>query len=87
MRLSALAGKEIINLQDGSRMGSVDDCELAVHADTGEINALLLPSRSRFSQFLGNKPISVIPWTHIRKIGNDVIIVDHSFFYQAEKDA
>jgi sporulation protein YlmC with PRC-barrel domain len=39
MRMSELAGKEIINLNDGMRMGLAGDSDLVVDPDSGNIQS------------------------------------------------
>lgn len=76
MRLSELAGKEIINMSDGLRVAFVNECELAFHEKEGRIHSLLLPPKSSFGTFFNaNKPI-VVPWNEIKKIGEELIIVE-----------
>lgn len=75
--LSDLAGKEIINLHDGAKLGLIGDADLAV-SQSGSIEAIILTSRSGFAGFLGERErdILVIPWQSIRKVGTEVVIVD-----------
>ena len=76
MRLSELSGKEVINLGDGARLGIVDECELTFESKSGRIHSLLLPDRAKFFGFFSNSNVSTIPWQAIRRIGDEVIIVD-----------
>ncbi len=76
MRLNELGGKEIVNLNDGGRLGIIADSDLIINEKTGEILALLAPdNRTQFS-FFGNKNEIEIPWNCIKKIGNDMIIIE-----------
>lgn len=80
MLLSELEGKEIINLYDGAKLGSIGDADLAVSA-SGSIEAIILTSRGGFSGFWSNRgekdnDILVIPWQAVKKVGSEVIIVD-----------
>lgn len=80
MLLSDLGGKEIINLYDGARLGSIGDADLAI-SPSGSIEAIILSSRSGFAGFLGginerDRETLVIPWQSVKKIGSEVIIVD-----------
>lgn len=77
MLLSELAGKEIINLHDGAKLGLIGDADLAV-SQSGSIEAIILTSKSGFAGFLGDRErdILVIPWQAIRKVGSEVVIVD-----------
>ncbi len=82
MFLSDLGGKEIINLFDGAKLGQIGDADLAISAK-GEIEAIILTSRTGFSGFFTGKgerdrerDLFVIPWQSVRKVGSEVIIVD-----------
>lgn len=78
MRLSDLSGKEVINLGDGARLGIIEECELSIECKSGRINAILLPNRSGFFTMFSDTKSSIIPWRAIKRIGDDVIIVDLS---------
>lgn len=76
MRLSTIGGKEIVNLYDGSRLGLISESDLLINKKTGRIHSLLIPeSRGLFGLFSGNY-LTEIPWESIKKIGNDMIIID-----------
>ena len=47
MNLSEIAGKEIVNLVTGERLGVVGECDLILDEVSGEILALLIPKRKR----------------------------------------
>ena len=72
MRLSELKGREIINLFDASRMGLVDDVDAEFDLRTGQILQIWLNGRRR-GWFRKSEPV---PWTAIRKVGDDLVIVD-----------
>lgn len=78
MRLSELGGKEIVNLNDGGRLGIIADSDLVIDEKSGKILALLVPDRrSQIKIFGFNDRNGVeIPWSSIRKIGNDMIIIE-----------
>ena len=74
MTLSELRTKEVIDVQDGKRLGKVMDLEFCP-ADS-RVTALVVPSETSFLQSLrGEKCGLVIPWENIRRIGDDVILV------------
>lgn len=80
MLLSDLAGKEIVNLYDGAKLGLIGDADLAISSG-GSIESIILTSRSGFGGFWGNmgekeRDILVIPWQAVKKVGAEVIIVD-----------
>lgn len=79
MLLSDLAGKEIINLHDGAKLGLVGDADLDIAA-SGAVEAIILGTRgggfSGFWSSKGERDQLVIPWKTIKKVGSEVIIVD-----------
>lgn len=75
MRLSELSGKEIIDLDNGERMGMVGQADLLIHEGTGAIESMLLPT-GRFLGLGKNKSEIVIPWQSIRKIGPEMMIIE-----------
>ncbi|AQS56842.1 MAG: YlmC/YmxH family sporulation protein [Novibacillus thermophilus] len=74
MRLSDLAGKEMIDVINGERLGMVAQADLAIDIQTGAIQALILPVRS--SWFKKADMEIEIPWNHIKKIGSEMVIVE-----------
>ena len=75
MRLSQLIGKDIINLQNGGRLGMACDCDLIVREDSGIIESITLPGRGGFFGFRDRDYLTV-PWSAVKKIGSEVIIMD-----------
>ena len=65
--------KEVINLTDGKRLGYVQDVE--ANFDTGEITAIVVPGTSKMFSFGGKNDI-IIPWSQIKRIGDDIILVE-----------
>ncbi len=76
MRFSKLGGKEIVNLNDGGRLGVIADSDLIIDEGSGKIMALLIPERKSQFKFFGDRYEIEIPWDAIRKIGNDMIIIE-----------
>jgi len=74
MRYSDLAGKEIIAVDEGIRLGVVDHTDLLIDTRTGEVDSIIIPYGKR----LWARKMVVIPWRGITKIGRDFIIVDLS---------
>lgn len=66
--------KEVININDGRRLGFVQD--VTANLDDGFITSIIVPGNTRFlGMFSGNNDI-VIPWQKIKCIGEDIILVD-----------
>lgn len=76
MRISEMTGKEVINLGDGARLGVIGECEFTFDSRTGAIGGLLLPQKKAIFNFLGDSQITMIPWQAIKRIGDEVVIVD-----------
>ena len=66
--------KEVINISDGRRLGFVQD----VNAELGSgiITSIVVPGSSSFFNFFASEHSIVIPWSAIKCIGDDVILVD-----------
>ncbi|HWS42245.1 MAG TPA: YlmC/YmxH family sporulation protein [Pseudoflavonifractor sp.] len=73
-RISDLRCKEIINVTDGSRYGYMGDAEIDL--DTGQVRALVAPGRLRFFGLLGREEDRVFPWESVRRVGEDIILVE-----------
>ena len=73
-RFSQFRCKEVINICDGSRLGYVSDLEL--DTDCGRVPAIIVPGPCRFFGLFGRDSDYVIPWPCIRRIGEDIILVD-----------
>ena len=66
--------KEVINLTEGKILGFVVD----VQADfiTGEINSIIVAKTGKIFGNITGKNNVTIPWDKIKKIGEDVILVE-----------
>lgn len=76
MRLSQLAGKEIVNIADGTRLGVVGQSDLTIDSKSGEIYAITLPRRPNMLNVWTGSQELVMPWEVVRKVGRQVIVVD-----------
>ncbi len=74
MKLSEILSKDVINEDDGLKLGKVFDLEIDIAS--GKIMDILVKDGYRFTSFLKNKNSVEIKWDKIIKVGNDVIIVD-----------
>lgn len=76
MKLSSLAGKEIINLYDGARLGMIGESELLIDLESGRVDSIIVPTNGTLISFFNRQKDLVIPWRSIKKVGNEVIIVE-----------
>ncbi len=80
MSFSELKSKEVINICDGRRLGRAIDL---VIGDQACVEAIVVPGAYSIKHMLkGMREGIVIPWNRIRRIGDDVILVelDANFF-------
>jgi len=73
-RTADLKNKEIINISDGRRLGFVSDVE--INFENGTIEGLVILGGGKLFGFIGRENELVIPWDKIKKIGEDIILVD-----------
>ena len=74
IRMTELNCKEVICISNGQRLGFVSDLEVKI--PDGEVTALLVPRPCRILGVLGRSEDYLIPWSCIKKIGPDIILVD-----------
>lgn len=74
MRLCELRDKEVINSCNCKRLGCVVDIEF--DPCNGRIEAIIIPGPGRICGFLGSDSEFVIPFECIKKIGEDIILVE-----------
>ena len=66
--------KEVININDGKRLGFVQD--VCADLESGTITSIIVPGNNKFiGMFSGGNEI-VIEWQKIKCIGEDVILVE-----------
>jgi YlmC/YmxH family sporulation protein len=66
IKISDLRTREVVNVQDGRKLGVIKDLDLDV--EKGRINALVLPGPNRFINIFTRREDIVVPW--------DVILVE-----------
>ena len=73
-RIAQLQYKEIIDIASGARYGFVSDVELDL--DRGAIQSVIVQGRPRLWGLLGREPDTAFPWSAVRRVGEDIILVD-----------
>ncbi len=73
-----LKEKEVINILSGEKLGYADDFE--IDTETGKIIALVILGRNRFFGLFGREDNIVIPFSEIKLIGHDTILVERKHF-------
>lgn len=77
IRFCKLRQKEVVNCIDGKRLGFI--CDLVLEECDGKICSIIVPGQSKLSFFVKGERDFIIPWRNIRKIGEDVILVELDF--------
>lgn len=75
MRLSDLQSKDIINTNDGKKIGNIIDVNID---DDGNMKSLVVEKGRFFSKFSSKDEVE-IKWQQVKKIGEDVILVSIDF--------
>ena len=73
-RFYELRKKEVINQNNGYRIGFVDDLE--INTKNADLCSLIVYGRSKFFGIFGRENDCIIPWQNIKLIGEDTILVD-----------
>ena len=74
LRFTQLQCKEVICVTDGRRLGFISD--VLVEVPEGQVCTIVVPGKCRFFGLLGRTEDFVIPWNAIRRVGDDIILVD-----------
>lgn len=69
-----IQNKEVINIYDGKSLGVVEDMD--VDLERGVLESIVVQPPRGFFRFLSREGEYVIPWKEIRRIGDDVILVE-----------
>ncbi|QOR36011.1 YlmC/YmxH family sporulation protein [Clostridium sp. 'deep sea'] len=74
MRLSEMKNKEIINLNDGSRIGILGEMDVSFNQKTGKVIALEISKGSTLG--LRDPSTYIVPWSAIKTFGVDMILIE-----------
>lgn len=84
-RMDDLRRKEVINIKDGMRLGSVGDLE--IDTSNSKVVAIVIYGRLRFFGLFGREDDIVIRWQDIQVVGDDTILVSYDNFMKAKKSS
>jgi YlmC/YmxH family sporulation protein len=71
--LAELRGKEVINIDDGRKLGYIDEAEF--DSVGGGISSLIIYGGAKFLGIFGREDDIVIPFSDIDLIGIDTILI------------
>ena len=76
MRWSEIGDREMIDIYNGSRLGRLDQADMNVDPETGEIKELLIPNASGLlGGFKRGAEVS-IPWSAVKRVGPQIVLVE-----------
>ena len=81
--IADMRNKEVINLQDGTRLGFAGDVE--IDTENARLTAIIIYDRARFFGLLGRTDDIVIPWENIDVIGDETILVKHTLYASPQR--
>ena len=73
-RIGELRHRDVINIKDGVRIGLLGDVE--IDTASASLAAIVVYGRPRLFGLLGHDEDHIIPWSDIRMIGEDAVLVD-----------
>ncbi len=74
IRISELRERDVVNVNDGRRLGMIKDLDLDL--DKGLVKAIIIPAAAGVWGKIYRARDYVVPWEKIVKIGVDTILVD-----------
>lgn len=74
VRIYDMKQKEVINTRDGSRLGYI--CDIEIDLDDGKLLKIIVPGPGKMLGLFGKDMEYQIEWEAIKKIGEDIILVD-----------
>lgn len=74
VRIYDMRQKEVINTKDGCRLGYI--CDLEIDLESGNIEKIIIPGPGKVLGLFGKTLEYQIPWDGIKKIGEDIILID-----------
>ncbi|APC48583.1 YlmC/YmxH family sporulation protein [Virgibacillus halodenitrificans] len=75
MRYKEISGKEIVDVNQGARLGILGQTDMEINEKTGQIESFIIPNYKWFGLKKEGEETR-IRWDSIRKIGDDMIIID-----------
>ena len=73
-RIVDIRGKEVIDICTGVRLGF--PCDVEIDVVSGRMVAIVVPGPCRYFGLFGRGEEIIIPWDRIRRIGDDIILVE-----------
>lgn len=72
--ITQLQYKELVDISDGTRYGFIGDLE--IDTQRGSVERIIVNGRSRVFGLLGQEADVSFPWSAVKRIGADLILVE-----------
>lgn len=69
-----LRNRDVINICDGARLGRI--CDIEIDECSGQLLSLIIPGESKMFGLIKSDEELVVPYSAIKKLGDDVILVE-----------
>lgn len=73
MRISDFQNKDVVNMKNGNRLGNIIDID--INMLDGSINKVIIYNKKSIFNVFKQEELE-LNWTLIKKVGDDVILVD-----------
>ncbi len=73
VKTSELRLKDVVNIVDGRRLGTIGDFDLDLEA--GQIKSFIISGQGRLLGFFSKDRDTLVQWNQVEKIGEDVVLV------------
>lgn len=83
VKISDLRAREVVNVLDGKKLGSIIDIDLDM--ERGKVLSFILPGRLRGWSIFSRREEIIVPWEKIVRIGRDVILVEVPIFGEVDQ--
>ena len=73
MRISDFQNKDVVNMKNGNRLGNIIDIDIDMIS--GNINKVIIYNKKSIFSVFKQEELE-ISWSSIKKVGDDVILID-----------
>ena len=77
MTVYELCERDVVNVTTGQNLGKVDD--ISFEPETASITGVILYGRLKLFGLLGREEDQYIPWSAVRRFGEDIILVERRY--------
>lgn len=82
-RIGDMRGRDVICVRDGTRLGVLGDIEF--DTQSAAMAAIVVYGRARFFGLFGREDDCIVPWSDIKTIGEDAVLVDYTPLKRPQK--